>query len=78
MPKIFIDYRPAEVVSKKETYVEYYVLNPYTGALVRKRIRCNRVHSKSENVPSRLKRAFFLPKKFIILLKLWSNLINYD
>ena len=50
MPKIFIDYRPAEVVSNKETYVEYYVLNPYTGVLVRKRIRCNRVHGKSERM----------------------------
>ena len=47
MPKIFVDFRPAEVSNKKETYVFYYVVNPYTGKLVRKRIRCNHVGNKT-------------------------------
>ena len=50
MPRIFVDFRPAEVVSKKETYVSFYVLNPYTGQLVRKRIRCNRTASRKDRI----------------------------
>mgnify|MGYP002621187957 FL=1 len=50
MPKIFVDFRPAEVVNKKETYVAFYVLNPFTGKLVRKRMRCNHIHGKAERL----------------------------
>lgn len=50
MPKIFVDFRPAEVVNKKETYVAFYVLNPFTGKLVRKRMRCNHIHGKTERL----------------------------
>lgn len=50
MPKIFVDFRPAEVVHKKETYVSFYVVNPYTGNMVRKRIRCNRAGNKTERL----------------------------
>lgn len=45
MPRTFVDFRPAEICHKKETYVFYYVKNPYTGQMVRKRIRCNGVGS---------------------------------
>ena len=50
MPEIFVDFRPAEVVSKKETYVSFYVLNPYTGKLERKRVRCNHAGSKTNRL----------------------------
>lgn len=50
MPKIFVDFRPAEVVSKKETYVTFYVLNPYTQKLDRKRIRCNHIKGQKERL----------------------------
>lgn len=50
MPKIFVDFRPAEVVNRKETYVSYYVLNPMTGRMERKRIRCNHVKGKTERL----------------------------
>ena len=50
MPKIFVDFRPAEIQNGKETIVYYYVLNPYTGKLVRKRVRCNSVHGKKERM----------------------------
>lgn len=50
MPRIFVDFRPAEVVHKKETYVSYYALNPMTGRMERKRIRCNHVKGKAERL----------------------------
>lgn len=50
MPRIFIDFRPAEVVNKKETYVAFYVLNPYTRKMTRKRIRCNHVRGKADRL----------------------------
>ena len=56
MPRIFVDFRPAEVVNKSETYVSYYVVNPFTGKMTRKRIRCNHVKGKAE----RLKYARYL------------------
>lgn len=50
MSRIFIDFRPAEVVNKKETYVAFYVLNPYTNKMTRKRIRCNHVRGKADRL----------------------------
>jgi integrase len=50
MPRIFVDFRPAEVIHKKETYVSYYVINPFTGKMTRKRIRCNHVQGKTERL----------------------------
>lgn len=50
MPTIFVDFRPAEVVHKKETYVSFYVVNPFTNKMERKRIRCNHVKGKSERL----------------------------
>lgn len=50
MPQIFVNFRPAEVVHKKETYVSFYVLNPLSGKLERKRIRCNHVHGAAERL----------------------------
>ena len=50
MPRIFVDFRPAEVVNRKETYVSYYVTNPLTGKMERKRIRCNHVKGKTERL----------------------------
>lgn len=40
---IFSDFRPAEYHAGKSSYVAFYVLNPDTGNLVRKRIKVNRV-----------------------------------
>lgn len=40
---IFIDFRPAEYHKAKCSYVAYYVRNPETDELVRKRIKLNRV-----------------------------------
>ena len=50
MPRIFVDFRPAEVVHKTETYVSYYVVNPFTGKMTRKRIRCNHIQGKTERL----------------------------
>lgn len=40
---IFSDFRPAEYHAGKSSYVAFYVINPETGTLVRKRIKVNRV-----------------------------------
>ena len=40
---IFSDFRPAEYHPGKSSYVAFYVINPETGALVRRRIKVNRV-----------------------------------
>lgn len=40
---IFSDFRPAEYHAGKTSYVAFYVINPDTGNLVRKRIKVNRV-----------------------------------
>ncbi|MCQ2264165.1 MAG: tyrosine-type recombinase/integrase [Bacteroidales bacterium] len=50
MPTIFVDFRPAEVVHKKETYVSFYVKNPLTCKLERRRIRCNHVNGAQERL----------------------------
>ena len=50
MSQIFVDFRPAEVVHKKETYVSFYALNPLSGKLERKRIRCNHIKGKTERL----------------------------
>ena len=43
MAMIFSDFRPAEYHAGKSSYVAFYVINPETGNLVRKRIKVNRV-----------------------------------
>lgn len=48
MAMIFSDFRPAEYHGGKSSYVAFYVINPETGTLVRKRIKVNRV-SKGQN-----------------------------
>ena len=45
---IFSDFRPAEYHAGKTSYVAFYVINPETGVLVRKRIKVNRV-GKGQN-----------------------------
>lgn len=50
MPKIFIDFLPAEVKVNREVYVAYHVVNPLTGKMERKRIRLNHIHGKAERV----------------------------
>ena len=50
MPEIFVDFRPAEVRINSEVYVSYYVLNPATNELERKRVRCNHVKGKTERI----------------------------
>lgn len=45
---IFVDFRPAEYHYGKCSYVAFYVKNPETGELVRKRIKLNRI-SGSQN-----------------------------
>jgi len=47
----FIDFKPAQLsVSKKDTYVYYYVINPFTNLMERKRIRLNYIKSRSERL----------------------------
>ncbi len=43
-----INFRPAQVMGKKEVYVCFYVTDPTTGKLKRMRIRCNRIREKKE------------------------------
>lgn len=43
MATFFSDFRPAEYHAGKSSYVAFYVINPDTGNLVRKRIKVNRV-----------------------------------
>lgn len=50
MPKIFIDFKPAEVKINSEVYVSYHVLNPATNVMERKRVRCNHIHGKTERI----------------------------
>lgn len=45
-----ISFRPAEYRRGKESCVVYYVLNPDTGKLVRKRVKINRVHGARARV----------------------------
>ena len=48
MPTIFIDFRPAEYHAGKESYVSYYVINPETKVLARKRIKLNHIVGNRE------------------------------
>lgn len=49
MCRAFIDFKPAQLVeTKRETYIAYYVKNPDTGRLERKRVRINHIKSVSE------------------------------
>ena len=43
MAMIFSDFRPAEYHPGKTSYVAFYVINPETSILVRRRIKVNRV-----------------------------------
>ena len=45
---MLIDYIPARLTTGKSWYISYYVLNPATNSLVRKRIKVNRVNPVSE------------------------------
>ena len=46
----FIDFLPAQVVSNKEVYVSYHVLDPISGKFKRRRIRCNRIKNRRERL----------------------------
>lgn len=46
----FIDFIPAQVSSNKEVYVSYHVLDPVSGRLKRRRIRCNRIRDRRERL----------------------------
>jgi len=46
MPTLFIDYLPATLHENKDWYISYYVKNPATQKLKRKRIKLNRIKSK--------------------------------
>lgn len=49
MLRPLIDFKPAQLVeTQRETYVSYYVRNPFTDCLERRRIRLNYIHSKTE------------------------------
>lgn len=50
MSKPFIEFRPAQVVNKKEVYVSYYILNPSSNTLQRKRVRFNHIKGKRERI----------------------------
>lgn len=50
MSKIFIDFRPAELKCGKETYISFYVVNPMTNILVRRKIKLNHVKGKTERL----------------------------
>lgn len=50
MPKIFVDFRPAEVRINSEVYVSYYVMNPLSDKLERKRVRCNHIGKRTEQI----------------------------
>lgn len=44
----FLDFHPAQLFTGKCWYVQYHVKNPYTGIMVRKRIKINRIKGTSE------------------------------
>lgn len=48
MSKIFADFQPAELRIGKETYISYYVKNPFTEQFVRKRVKLNHISSATE------------------------------
>ena len=49
MLRAFIDFKPAQYVeTKKESYVAFYAMNPFTERLERKRIRLNHIRLKKE------------------------------
>lgn len=50
MSKIFSDFRPAELRYGKETYISFYVINPLTNILVRRKIKLNHVKGKTERM----------------------------
>ncbi|MBQ9434901.1 MAG: site-specific integrase [Bacteroidales bacterium] len=50
MRQIFVDFRPAEVVNKREVYVSYYIFDQDINKLVRKRVRCNHVKGAKERL----------------------------
>ena len=50
MKNLIIEFRPAKVVSRKETYVSYYVVDPTTDSLKRLRVRCNHVKGRRERL----------------------------
>lgn len=59
MSKIFLDFRPADYHKGKECYVSYYVRNPLSDTLERKKIKLNHIHKAKE----REKYAIVLCKK---------------
>lgn len=50
MQNLLLEFRPAKVVSRKETYVSYYVVDPTTDNLKRLRVRCNHVKGRRERL----------------------------
>ncbi|MCQ2276710.1 MAG: hypothetical protein MJZ87_07200 [Bacteroidales bacterium] len=50
MQNLLLEFRPAKVVSRKETYVSYYVVDPTTDTLKRLRVRCNHVKGRRERL----------------------------
>ena len=43
-----ITYYPAELHESKEWYISYYVLNPYTNKMIRRKVKVNRIKSITE------------------------------
>lgn len=70
---LIIDYTPAEYCNNKDSYVQFYAIDPNTGMLKRKRIRLNRIKSPTE----RKKYAIALCKKLNRKLeKGWTPFID--
>ena len=74
-PNIFIHYKPAELHQGKIWYINYYVINPVTGTLKEKRIKWNKIKSKTERKKAAKKLIVEINNK---LAKGWNPFLQED
>ena len=63
MSDFLVKFNPAQYFSGKESYVGYYVVNPYTNKMVRKKIKLNHIANSRERKRYALRLAFEINAK---------------
>ncbi len=63
MSDFLVKFKPAQYFSGKESYVGYYVVNPYTNKMVRKKIKLNHIANSRERKRYALRLAFEINAK---------------
>lgn len=63
MSDFLVKFKPAQYYSGKESYVGYYVVNPFTNKMVRKKIKLNHIANSKERKRYALRLAFEINAK---------------